>query len=714
MQMNAQEVCTQTFSTSGSDNSPTVLTINLSDLNCYQGTIVSAKLVNPGGSLVSDYCGSWYNFTLDAGGDPIEGCGADFDQADITGVDTVTITSGDMDGYTDTVSIVIDVEVTYELPSCPTPYELTAVPASDSEAVLSWTALGDETSWNLEWGTEGFELGSGTQVLVSDESNYTLSDLTYGESYEFYVQAVCSDQESSEWSESYAFTLDYCTSVPTSNDNEGITNVNIQGTDFPTEDVTYFDHSGTAVEIDTAAENTMDITFGTSYTYNAHVWIDFNKDLVFDNETELVYSGESIAENPAVLNATFTVPSTLEAGDYRMRLGTADSGQATPNPCYNGSYGVTLDFTITVAGAEPDTMDWYNLNWLQEADNADNGSNTALTVEMGVPVTAYAQGYEAGVTDSEGQGEGVSCWIGYSMENTDPSTWADDVWVEATYVDEQGNNDNFTASFDGFNPGTYYFASRWSLNGAEYTYGGYNNPWGEEGGVSIELTVSSVANDECDGAQMLTMETNIESVDLATQVPSTVYGATDSGVEAPSPSCGGTPNDDVWFTFEALTSDVNITVFDNFDGVVELLSGSCDDLVHVACKDIGENPQISVEDLVPGETYYVRVFSYLGTVPPSDPTFNIAVWSSSSTSSLEDNTIDGFVMSPNPVNDRLNLKADYDIQMVNIFNALGQEVMTLKPFNNNVTLNVDSLAEGVYIIKVQAGSQFSAYQFIKQ
>jgi gliding motility-associated-like protein len=31
-----------------------------------------------------------------------------------------------------------------------------------------------------------------------------------------------------------------------------------------------------------------------------------------------------------------------------MRIGTADSGQSTPNPCYNGSWGVTVDMTINV------------------------------------------------------------------------------------------------------------------------------------------------------------------------------------------------------------------------------------------------------------------------------------------------------------------------------------------------------------------------------
>jgi gliding motility-associated-like protein len=31
-----------------------------------------------------------------------------------------------------------------------------------------------------------------------------------------------------------------------------------------------------------------------------------------------------------------------------MRIGTADSGQATPNPCYSGSYGVTIDMIVNI------------------------------------------------------------------------------------------------------------------------------------------------------------------------------------------------------------------------------------------------------------------------------------------------------------------------------------------------------------------------------
>ncbi|MEZ4985133.1 MAG: hypothetical protein R2795_08885 [Saprospiraceae bacterium] len=40
--------------------------------------------------------------------------------------------------------------------------------------------------------------------------------------------------------------------------------------------------------------------------------------------------------------------SDAPLGNHRMRLGTADFGQDTPNPCFSGTFGVTIDFTVNV------------------------------------------------------------------------------------------------------------------------------------------------------------------------------------------------------------------------------------------------------------------------------------------------------------------------------------------------------------------------------
>ena len=57
-QINAQ-TCNQTFSVTGQDNGPTVLTINAADVTCYGANpLISLKLENSAGSLTSGFCSS--------------------------------------------------------------------------------------------------------------------------------------------------------------------------------------------------------------------------------------------------------------------------------------------------------------------------------------------------------------------------------------------------------------------------------------------------------------------------------------------------------------------------------------------------------------------------------------------------------------------------------------------------------------------------------
>ncbi|MFD2891437.1 fibronectin type III domain-containing protein [Flavobacterium chuncheonense] len=143
----------------------------------------------------------------------------------------------------------------------------------------------------------------------------------------------------------------YCPSVPTSNDVNGITGGVIGTASFTNPDVTYTDNTtlGTPQVFEKGTLANVSLTFDTgAYTYDVNIWIDFNDDFNFDS-SELVQTGiASSSSSPNTLDASFTVPTTGIIGNHRMRIGTADFGQATPNPCYSGSFGVTLDFTVNV------------------------------------------------------------------------------------------------------------------------------------------------------------------------------------------------------------------------------------------------------------------------------------------------------------------------------------------------------------------------------
>ncbi len=53
---NAQATCNQTFTVSGQDDGPTVLTINAADLNCNgANAITSLQLTNSADTLIQDF-----------------------------------------------------------------------------------------------------------------------------------------------------------------------------------------------------------------------------------------------------------------------------------------------------------------------------------------------------------------------------------------------------------------------------------------------------------------------------------------------------------------------------------------------------------------------------------------------------------------------------------------------------------------------------------
>ena len=89
-------------------------------------------------------------------------------------------------------------------PSCSTPSSLTASNITSSDAELGWTAGGTETQWNIEYGSAGYTQGAGTAVNAVTSNPYTLTGLTAGTAYDFYVQADCGGVTGS-WAGPFSF-----------------------------------------------------------------------------------------------------------------------------------------------------------------------------------------------------------------------------------------------------------------------------------------------------------------------------------------------------------------------------------------------------------------------------------------------------------------------------------------------------------------------------
>ena len=114
----------------------------------------------------------------------------------------------------------------------------------------------------------------------------------------------------------------------------------------------------------------------------------------------------------------------------------------------------------------PDQVDFCNVDYPKDA-----------AITTGDNFNVYAQAYEPGVTNasSTAAGAGLVAWIGYNTIGYNHQPWNASgwTWVAATYDSDNGNNDQFVAEIgSGLTAGTYYFASRFQLNGSSYSYGG--------------------------------------------------------------------------------------------------------------------------------------------------------------------------------------------------------------------------------------------------
>jgi len=118
---------------------------------------------------------------------------------------------------------------------------------------------------------------------------------------------------------------------------------------------------------------------------------------------------------------------------------------------------------------------------------------------MGIATTYTAKIFEEGLTDNVGQGANVECWIGYSLVNTNPSTWNDSLWMVAGYngsTDETNGQDEFVRSLSktatnstaNLSPGTYYIAARFKIRHSGYKYAGYSASGGGEWDGSINVS----------------------------------------------------------------------------------------------------------------------------------------------------------------------------------------------------------------------------------
>ena len=229
--------------------------------------------------------------------------------------------------------------------------------ASSQSVTLTWES--DAPQWAVAYSTNPTADPSENVVTTVSSPTYTMNNLAINEDHYFWVRANCSATDQSAWEG--PLHIGYCLPAPTSVDNDGISNVTfgtgddmVNNSIHPTSAPFYSDFTSQIGAVQAGVESQIAITYATNYTYNTYVWVDLNNDWAFTAD-EVVCYGESIKEDPTTLTLNFIIPATQTIGDYRLRIGGADSGLGSDpdnaNPCYSDTYGIFEDYTLRVLEA---------------------------------------------------------------------------------------------------------------------------------------------------------------------------------------------------------------------------------------------------------------------------------------------------------------------------------------------------------------------------
>ncbi|RYD54459.1 MAG: hypothetical protein EOP56_19155, partial [Sphingobacteriales bacterium] len=250
-----------------------------------------------------------------------------------------------------------------QTPTCFPPSAVTATNPSLSGGTISWTApaLGTPANYEYEVRTSGAPGSGSTGLAASGTVNAptvsaAITGLTAETAYTVYVRSFCGGSDYSTWTDGSLLYTGACipsgtvTSYWISNFTTTGAAVNVNNTTagspggygnyYNTQSITSY--AGQTVSATIATGN-------TTSTHHFYIWVDFNNDLDFDD------AGETIVEQTAsysnTFSGSFTIPTGIPVGSYKMRIANVEAGTTTP--CGPNAYGEYEDYKLILVTPPP-------------------------------------------------------------------------------------------------------------------------------------------------------------------------------------------------------------------------------------------------------------------------------------------------------------------------------------------------------------------------
>ena len=267
-----------------------------------------------------------------------------------------------------------------------------------------------------------------TDIAGATATSYTVQGgIATAKDYRYKV--TCTNSEESDISNVLEVNLKpstecYCTPVYSTGCTSGdrISNVNLVGETITLDNTSecspnsYGDYKHLAAA-DLAPGNSYSISVSTDYSFptseQVKVWIDYNQNGSFDAE-ELIANSGGVGLPNGTGTYTFVIPSSLDAGNYTMRV-RLGYGSVAPlwDACESVFYGETEDYTVEIL----------------QLDGCFGTPTAGTSAEEQINVCA-AQAFTVSVTGSSDPADGlVKVW---QSSPAGQNVWTDITGIAAT------------------------------------------------------------------------------------------------------------------------------------------------------------------------------------------------------------------------------------------------------------------------------------------
>ena len=343
--------------------------------------------------------------TLSASGEP-SGATVIFSPTTINADGNVTMTLSNLDGKTaqdyeisvqgTSATVTQTLKLDFKLNSSDFS-TLTLTSPSDAATnislveVLMWDADSNALSYDVEVATDaGFSnIVSSGNVTTNAYTSTNLSSLTQ------YFWRVKPKNNCAEGVYSSVFSFNtlegsYCTSTFTdeAGGTEYISNVTFNGINNDSDNDTvdgYQDFTNINTNVIRDQVKQISVTFDTGgFQDHCYVFIDWNQDFIFDNDTERYDLGTKL-EDVATATFNITVPSNASLGKTRMRVmieyddPTSNFGEGACDTDHLTEWGETEDYSVTVVEPEVKPNNYVVSFTNETVFNANDG-----TISLGI------------------------------------------------------------------------------------------------------------------------------------------------------------------------------------------------------------------------------------------------------------------------------------------------------------------------------------------